>query len=74
MILPTKHLQLDRSLLIQGSGLLETLRQPQTVNRLWSVAREETGLRSFDEFCLGLSFLFAIGLIEFDDGLVVRTR
>jgi hypothetical protein len=72
MILPTKHLQLNRSLLIQGSELLESLRQPQTVNRLWSVAREDPGVRSFDQFCLALSFLYAIGLIEHEDGLVAR--
>lgn len=72
MILPTKHLQPERSLLNQGAFLLSRLTQPQTVNALWAAARETPGVRSFDQFCLGLSFLFAIGLIRMDDGVVVR--
>ena len=72
MILPTKHLQPDRSLLSQGAFLISRLSQPQTVNALWAAARETSGVRSFDQFCLGLSFLFAIGLVRVEDGVVVR--
>ena len=72
MILPTKHLQPERSLLSQGAFLLARLAQPQTVNALWTAARETPGVRSFDQFCLGLSFLFSIGLVVIEDGLVVR--
>lgn len=72
MILPTKHVQPERSLLNQGAFLLSRLSQPQTVNALWSAARETSGVRSFDQFCLGLSFLFSIGLVRIEDSLVVR--
>jgi hypothetical protein len=72
MILPTKHLQAERSLLNQGAFILSRLAQPQTVNALWGAARETPGVRSFDQFCLGLSFLFSIGIVRIEDGLVVR--
>lgn len=74
MILPNKHLQPERSLLNQGAFLLGRLTQPQTVNALWAAARERPGIRSFDQFCLGLTFLFSVGLIRLDDGLVVRNQ
>jgi hypothetical protein len=72
MILPSKHVQPDRSLLNQGAFLLGRLGQPQTINALWSAARQARGFRSFDQFCLGLSFLFSLGLVALEDGLVVR--
>ena len=74
MILPNKHLQPERSLLNQGAFLLGRLGQPQTVNALWAAARQAPGVRSFDQFCLGLAFLFAVGLIQLEDGLVVRSK
>lgn len=74
MILPTKHLHSDRTLLAQGGVLLSRLEQPQTITGLWNSARESASVPSFDQFCLGLSFLYAIGAIELERGLLQRTR
>jgi ABC-three component (ABC-3C) system Middle Component 6 len=72
MILPNKHLKFDRSLLVLGGSLLTHLQEPQTVSRLWTVARDTTEVRSFDQFCLTLSFLFAIKAIAMQDKFVTR--
>ena len=72
MILPTKHISFDRSLLLLGGSVIEQLEGPLTVTRLWADTRERTAVRSFDEFALALSFLFAIGAVELQGGLVVR--
>lgn len=74
MILPTKHLHPDRTLLAQGAILLGRLEQPQTITALWNVARESASVPSFDQFCLGLSFLYAVGAVELRQGLVQRTE
>lgn len=74
MILPGKHLKVERSLLASGGALLAQLREPQTVSRLWTVARDNTELRSFDEFCLALSFLFSIDAVALSGNLVKRSN
>lgn len=72
MILPNKHLKFDRSLLVLGGVLLTHLHEPQTVSRLWAIARDTTEVRSFDQFCLTLSFLYSIEAIALQDKFVTR--
>jgi hypothetical protein len=73
MILPSKHVSFDRSLIRVGAALLEVLHAPTTVTTLWSRTRDAGSVRSFDQFCLALSFLFTVGAVELRDGVIVRT-
>ena len=77
MILPGKHLKPDRSLLGIGGEILKILEQEQTVSELWQrVQKQKDGLKSplsFDWFILSLSFLYAIGAVHFDRGILKRT-
>ena len=77
MILPGKHLKPDRSLLGIGGEILEILEHEQTVSELWQrVQGQRTGVKSplsFDWFILSLSFLYAIGAVHFDRGILTRT-
>ncbi len=74
MILPGKHLKQDRALLGIGSEILATLDQEQTVSELWVRVQEgrdeSANPLSFDWFVLSLSFLFAIGAVEYDRGVL----
>lgn len=76
MILPTKHLPTDRSLLGIGAEVLYLLRQPKTVSSLWTDIQELRGeLASrlpFDWFVLTLDFLHTIGAIRIDQGRLMR--
>lgn len=76
MILPTKHLPESHSLIGVGGTILALLaEQEATVSALWDkfrVARQESGRVSFDWFVLGLDFLFALGTIELDRGVLRR--
>lgn len=73
MILPTKGITPDRSILSVGSDLLDLLDSPQSVSNLWSRYlnfRKQMGLErpvNFDWFVLTLDFLFSIGAIDLDD-------
>lgn len=75
MILPTKHIRPDRSLLGIGAELLRLLDRERTVSSLWEEVRVErerqgTSSISFDWFVMALDFLYAAGAIELlDDGL-----
>lgn len=72
MILPTKHVSLDRSLLGAGAFLLEHIDVPSTTTALWERAKEATGIESYERFVLTLDFLFAVGAIDMVDGLIVK--
>jgi hypothetical protein len=74
MILPTKHLPLERTLLAGGAQLLSLLARPSTVSELWDHARGETAFPSFDHLVLALDVLFALGMIGLDGGRLKRTR
>lgn len=78
MILPTKHLPEDRTLLRIGVDIVSQLGEPQTVSRLWSLVKKKRSGRgshdilTFDWFILSLDMLFALGLIDFSKGTLWR--
>ncbi len=76
MILPTKHLPESHSLIGIGGVILVLLSQQEaTVSGLWDhfrSARQESGQVSYDWFILSLDFLFALGVIELDRGVISR--
>lgn len=81
MILPSKHLSQERALLSVGGRILEHLRQPNTVSSLWEEltlrtenSSHSTSPLSYDGFVLALDFLYLIGSIEMQDGLLTRKR
>ena len=79
MILPTKHLGLNKSLLGVGADVLRILDQPMSVSRLWDElkqvrSRSESLRISFDWFILTLDLLFVVGAVEYQRGRVTRGR
>lgn len=74
MILPTKHIPARRSLLGLGALLLQRLERPRTVTDLWGEVNEVSELGSFERFSLTLGFLYAIGAVEFEEGLLRRCQ
>lgn len=72
MILPTKHLPLDRTLLAGAATLLGSLRSPATVSATWERVRETSAITTFDRFVLCLDMLHALGLVELRSGRLVR--
>ncbi|HFK5879060.1 TPA: ABC-three component system middle component 6 [Legionella pneumophila] len=78
MILPSKHLSIDRALLTIGARLLQFLTRPQTVSSLWeemhSNNENNSIVRNYEEFILGLDLLFMIGAIHLEEGLLNRGK
>lgn len=72
MILPTKHIAPENSLLGIGAMLLELLAHEQTVTRLWDRAREGNHALTFPRFVLALDVLFSISAIDLGDGVLHR--
>lgn len=79
MILPSKHLSQNRALLTVGAHILQHMHQPKTASALWEELPHHgegklhsTPVLSYDGFVLALDFLFLIGAIEMEEGLLAR--
>ncbi len=72
MILPTKHISADKSLLAVGALLLRPLDQPRTVTSIWEQVRAAPEIGTFARFVLALDVLYAIDAVELRDGLLQR--
>ena len=81
MILPTKRLSIDSSLLGVGADVLYLLDQPKTVSRIWEELKEvrralnDRGERlTFEWFVLALDLLFLTDAVSLDEGLLERRQ
>ena len=72
MILPTKHIRLPNSLLGISAVLLKNLNGPQTVTSLWGNVRSFPELKTFERFTLALDFLYAVGAVDFEEGMLMK--
>lgn len=74
MILPTKLLSVQSSLLGAGAAILRRLPAPQTITALWDRVRVEPEIGTYERFVLALDFLFVIGALDFQEGLIRRSQ
>lgn len=78
MILPTKYINEEQSLLWIGSELLELLQEPKTISRLWNELKRtrnellKSATLTFDWYVLALDLLYILGVVEFEHGQVWR--
>jgi hypothetical protein len=78
VILPGKHIQADRSLLVLGGEVLALLDAPRTVSEVWNSVRADRAGRSgaapltYDWFVLALTFLNAVSAVRLDGGTLRR--
>ena len=81
MILPTKRLSIESSLLGVGADVLRLLNQPKTVSRIWEELKDvrqplnDRGERlTFEWFVLALDLLFLTEAVSLDEGLLERRQ
>lgn len=78
MILPTKRINPERSLLGIGADILALLSEPKTVSRLWSelseyrANRHETATVTFDWFVLALDLLYGLNAVDLERGRLFK--
>lgn len=77
MLMPTKHIKTENALIGVGAEILALLDRDKTVSRLFSDLQEdrkenELSTIHFDWFLLAMDFLFSIGAIRFDAGLIKK--
>jgi len=78
MIIPTKHTNFSESLLGFGSYILSLLESPKSIDGLWNQYKKDYkknlyyAKHSFDNLLLTIIFLYSIGAIEDQDGVVLK--
>ena len=79
MLLPSKHLTAERSIVAVASRVLSCLNTSATVSELWKrfLALQRDQQRTpvgFDWFELALCALFALGQISYDGAVIQRNK
>ncbi len=82
MVLPSKKLRPESSLIYIGARVLLVLDTPKTVSRVWEDLKKDYVDNSstdaiafpYDWFVLALDLLFAIGAIELSQGRLYRNQ
>lgn len=74
MILPTKHLKEDRSLLWIGSEILSILSEPKTISGIWEELKQQRQSNNipYDWFILALDFIYTLNAVDFNRGRLRR--
>lgn len=72
MIIPTKHIHTRRSLLNIGAEILQRVHRSRSVTALWDDMHYLPEVGTFQRFSLALALLYALGGVEFQEGLLRR--
>lgn len=68
ILLPTKHIPEEHTLLGAGAVLLAHLRGKETVTSLWDKVRANPFIGTYGRFILAIDFLYISGLIQYEKG------
>lgn len=77
MLMPTKHIKTENALIGVGGEVLALLDVDKTVSRLFFDLQErrrtnELSTIHFDWFLLAVDFLFSVGAVRFEDGVLKK--
>lgn len=77
MLMPTKHIKTENALVGVGAELLALLDKEKTASRLFHDLQEgrrknDLATIHFDWFMLAVDFLFTIGAVRFESGLIKK--
>lgn len=73
MILPTKHIANERSLLGVGADIIAIIqKRPETISSIWGKIRQKKRKKpiSYRWFILSLDLLYIMGAIKLEQGLI----
>lgn len=73
-LLPDKHISIGSSLLGVGAVILRKLDQPSTISGLWERCKSAQEVATFARFSLAVDLLFAVGAVNVENDLLVRSR
>jgi hypothetical protein len=74
MILPTRHIKPEDSLLIKGYEILTMFEDSVEISFLWKSLKKQKRIKSYSRLLLILTFLNTVGCIELKEDKVVKTH
>ena len=74
MILPTKHITCNNSLIGVGAIILNDINKPISVVKLWEKLKNDKSIGTYERFVLALDLLFIIGAITLSKGLIRKSN
>lgn len=74
MILPTKHISTEHSLIGVGAKILEKLDSSTTVTGLWEQVKNFPEVKVYWKFVLALDLLFMLGALDLKEGLLRKVE
>ena len=74
MILPSKHVSEQHTLIGVGALLLSELTHPESVTNLWERVRLQPTMGTFERFVLALDMLNIVGAVTVAGGILERTH
>lgn len=74
MILPTKFIEEEDTLLRVGIDLLGILGKEKKITNLWDKSKDIPSIETYERFILGLDLLFCFGLVDLQEDLVIRIK
>ena len=78
MIIPTKHTNFSQSLLGFGSYVLTQLKSPKSIDEIWKQYQTDYknkvyhAKHSFDDLLLTIVFLYSIGSVNEQKGVIIK--
>ena len=78
LILPAKHLSIERSIIGIGAEILDVIETPKTISEAWIQIKDNRKYSgfpiTFDWFVMSVSWLYAISAVELVGGLLQRRQ
>ena len=74
MIIPTKYLRENETLLGAGATLLQGIGYRKSISSLWEETKCISSIDSYERFILTLDLLFLFGLIVVEDNEIIRVK
>lgn len=71
-LMPNKSIRVEYSLLGIGAELLKRMKNEDSVSSLWDRVRSIDSINSYQKFIDGLTLLHAFGLINYEEGVLVK--
>ena len=72
MIMPTKYLREDQSLIGVSVALLPLVEQTGNLSTLWELAKKNYAIGSFERFILAMDLLYLLDLVDLKGNEIVR--
>ena len=74
MILPSKHIPENQTLLGVGAVILAHLKRSETVTSLWDKVRNDRSVGTYERFVLALDLLHIIGIVDLSQGMIQKEQ